>query len=65
MTSEICLSCIISYPDHNKFKIDMATESEEVFDGVFEFSVQEKVERPFAQRQFMVLKPEQEAAIRD
>ena len=64
MTSEICLSCIIPHPDHNKFKIDMA-ESEQVFDGLFEFFVQEKVEQPFAQRQFTVLKPEQEAAIRD
>ena len=40
MTSEICLSCIIPHPDHNKFKIDMA-ESEKLFDGVLEFSVQE------------------------
>ena len=40
MTSEMCLSCILPHPDHNKFKIDMA-ESEEVFDGAFEFFVQE------------------------
>ena len=39
MTSEICLSCIIRHPEHNKIKIDMA-ESEEAFEGVFEFSVQ-------------------------
>ena len=39
MTSEICLSCIIRRPEHNKIKTDMA-ESEEAFEGVFEFSVQ-------------------------
>ena len=40
MTPEIFLSCIIPHPEHNKIKIDMA-EYEEVFDGVFKFSVQE------------------------
>ena len=40
MTSEICLSCITRHLEHNKIKIDMA-ESEEAFEGVFEFSVLE------------------------
>ena len=34
------LSFMQPHPEHNKIKIDMA-ESEEVFVGVFEFSVQE------------------------
>ena len=81
MTSEICLWCIIQHPEHNKIKIDMA-ESEEAFEGVFEFSVQ-VTSKDFSQNskpryyesrdydsllslsKLIVLKPEQEAAIRD
>ena len=40
MTSEICLSCMIWYLEQNKIKIDVA-EPEEVFEGIFEFAVQE------------------------
>ena len=79
MTSEICLSYIIRHPEHNKIKIDMA-EPEEAFEGVFEFSVQvtskdllqNSKPRDYEGRDYdsllsklIVLKPEQEAAIRD
>ena len=64
MTSEICLSCIIRHPEHNKIKIDMA-ESEKAFEGVFEFSVKETSKNLSQNGKLIVLKPEQEAAIRD
>ena len=64
MTSEICLSCIIRHQEHNKIKIDMA-ESEETFEGAFEFSVQETSKDLSKNGKLIVLYPEQEAAIRD
>ena len=62
MTSEICLSCIIRFPEHNKIKLDMA-ESEKVFKGVFEFSVQETSKDLLQNGKLIVLKLEQEAAL--
>ena len=50
MTSEICLSCIIRHPEHNKIKIDIV-ESGEALEGVFEFYEQGNIERPFAKWQ--------------
>ena len=51
---------------HNptKLKIDM-TESEESFEGVFQFSVQETSKDLLQNGKLVVLKPEQEVAIRD
>ena len=40
-------------------------ESEEVFNGVFEFSVQETLKDLSRNGKLIVLKPEQEATIRD
>ena len=65
MTSEICLSCIIRHPEHNKIKLDMAYESEKVLKAVFKFSVQETSKDLAQNGKLIVLKPEQEAAIRD
>ena len=64
MTSEICLSCIILHPEQNKIKIDMV-DSEEAFEGVFEFSVLETSKDLLQNGNLIVLKPEQEAAIID
>ena len=51
------------HPEH-KIKKD-TTESEEAFEWVFEFSVQ-KTSKDFSQNgKLIVLKPEQEVAIRD
>ena len=56
MTSENCLSCIIQHPEHNKIKIDMS-EFEKVFEGVFEFSVQETSKNLSQNGKVIVLKP--------
>ena len=64
MIKEKCLSCIIRHSKHNKIKTDMAV-SEEMFDGVFEFSVQETSKDLSQSGKLVVLKPEQEAVIRD
>ena len=64
MTSEICFSCIIRHSEHNKIKIDMV-KSEEAFEGVFEFSVQETSKNLPQNGELVIPKPEQEAAIRD
>lgn len=64
MSSEFCLSCIIRHLEHNKIKIDIA-ESEEVAEGVFEISVQETSKKLSQNGKLIVLKPEQEASIRD
>ena len=63
MISEICLSCIIRHAEHNKIKIDMA-ESGEAFEGVFEFFVQETLKDLSQNVKLIVVKPNQEAAIR-
>ena len=63
MKSEICLSCIIRHQEHNKIKTYMAM-CEEVFNGVFEFSVQETSIDLLQNGKLIGLKPEQEA-IRD
>ena len=63
MTSEVCLSCIIRHPEHNKIKLDMA-ESEEALEGILEFSVQETSKDLSRNDKHIVLKQEQEAAIR-
>ena len=64
MTSEICFSCIIRHPEHNKIKTDMA-ESEEALEVVFEFSVQ-KTSKDFSENgKLIVRKPEHETAVRD
>ena len=62
MSSEICLSCIVRHPENNKINIDMA-ESEEAFERVFEFSVQETLKDLSQNGKHIILKPEQEAAI--
>ena len=62
MTSEICLSCIIRHPEHNKIKIDMV-ESGEAFEGVFEFHVQETLKDLSQNGKLTVLNPKQEAAM--
>ena len=64
MTSEICFSCIIWHPEHSKIKIDMV-ESEEAFEGVFKFSVQEMSKDLPQNHKLVIPKLEQEAAIRD
>ena len=61
---EICLSCIIRHPEDNKIKIDMG-ESKEAFEGNFDFSVREASKDLSQNGKLIVLKPEQEAAIRD
>ena len=63
MTSEICLSRIIRHPKHNKIKIDMV-ESGEALEGVFEFYVQETSKDLSQNGKLIVVKPNQEAAIR-
>ena len=65
MISEIWLSCITWHPEHNKINIhvDMA-KSEEAFEGIFEFSVQETSKDLSQNGKHIVLKPEQKAAIR-
>ena len=64
MTSEICLSCIIRHPEHKSIKIDMA-ESKEALERVFKFSFQETSKDLSQNGKLIVLKLEQEAAIRD
>ena len=54
------LSFITRHPEHDKIKIDMA-ESEETFEGVFEFSVQETSKDLSQNGGNIVLTPEQEA----
>ena len=61
---DICLSCIIRHPEHNKIKTDTAG-SEEAFEGVFEISVQETSKDLSQNGKLIILKPQQEAAIRD
>ena len=53
---------ITRHPEHNKIKIDMA-ESEEAFEIVFEFFVQETSKDLSQNGRHIVQKPEQEAAI--
>ena len=61
MSSEICLSCLIGHPKHNKIKTDIA-KSEEEFAGVFFF--QETSKGLSQNEKLVVLQPKQEAAIR-
>ena len=66
MTLEICLWCIIRHPRHNNIKIDNIGQVwRSNFEGVFQFSVQEMLKDLSQNGKPIVLKPEQEAAIRE